>query len=376
MLGLYVHIPFCAKRCPYCDFAIHVGAQNELVSDYCNMLRRELESTLDGQGAPLTSIFFGGGTPTALSAAQLAELMQVIRDNAPLAEGIEISIEANPDGLDFEKLKALRAAGWNRLSMGVQSFDDAALKYLGRTHCAADIATTMAAARAAGFDNVSLDLIFAVPGQSRESWRDTVQQAIELEPEHVSCYSLTIEDGTAFGRRRERGRLIPIVDDEQAALMADAVELLGAAGLGRYEISNYARAGRECRHNLNYWRGGNYLACGNGAHGHADGVRWWNERSTPAYVESMRLRGTARVGQETLEPRQRLDEIVMLGLRLREGFGLDAASRQCEIDARAVLATELRQLEALGLLQERDGVVQLMPEAMPVADAVAARLLH
>jgi oxygen-independent coproporphyrinogen-3 oxidase len=262
------------------------------------------------------------------------------------------------------------------LSLGVQSFDDAALKYLGRTHRAADIAATVAAARSAGFDNISLDLIYAVPGQSRESWRETVQRAAELEPEHVSCYSLTIEEGTPFGRRLERGRLIPVIDDEQATLMTDAVEILAAHGLQRYEISNYAHSGRECRHNLNYWRGGNYLACGCGAHGHRNGVRWWNERTTPAYVKLMRERGAARVGQESLEPRQRLDEIVMLGLRLRDGFQLDEATHRCGVDARAVLGQELRNLADLGLLQETDGTVKLLPNAMPVADAVAARLLH
>ncbi|MDQ3814592.1 MAG: radical SAM family heme chaperone HemW [Armatimonadota bacterium] len=380
MLGLYVHIPFCARRCPYCNFAIHIGARENFVADYLAMLRRELEAALDEQVAyaaaqPLTSIYFGGGTPTSLSAEQLADLLRLIRDRIAVAPDAEISIEANPDGLDEAKLTALCAAGWNRISFGAQSFDDAALKQLGRTHTAAQIEAVFEVARRAGFNNINVDLIFAVPGQSRASWQDTLARATALRPEHLSCYSLTVETGTPFARRVQQGRLIPVENDEQAVLMQDAERILHAAGWRRYEVSNYARPGYECRHNLNYWRGGDYLACGCGAHGHRQGHRWWNERAAPRYVSLIRERGTARVGEEWLTPRERLNEIVLLGLRLSEGFHLDEVSRQLGLDARGELNGRLQNLMAHGLLQDAQGTIRLAPQAVPLADAVAARLL-
>jgi oxygen-independent coproporphyrinogen-3 oxidase len=301
--------------------------------------------------------------------------MRLIKEHAEIAPDAEVSIEANPDGLNEEKLAALRTAGWNRLSLGAQSFDNDALKFLGRTHTAAQIEAVFFAARHAGFENISLDFIFAVPGQSRESWRATVRHAGELQPEHVSCYSLTIEDGTPFARRVEKGRLDPVGDESQADLMQDTEEILSDANLRRYEVSNYARPGWECRHNLNYWRGGDYLACGCGAHGHANGHRWWNERAAPRYVSLMREAGSARVGEEVLQPRQRLAERIMLGLRLGEGFPLDQVSRELAPEVRYELDEELQNLLSRGILLERGGVIRLAAESMVVADAVASRLM-
>ncbi|HVF10694.1 MAG TPA: radical SAM family heme chaperone HemW, partial [Abditibacteriaceae bacterium] len=248
MLGLYVHIPFCARQCPYCDFAIHVGARVEFVAEYLAMLRRELESTLSTHTSrqperAVTSIFCGGGTPTTVSTQELAGLLRLIGDHVEVAPDAEISIEANPDGLGEAKLEALRAAGWNRLSLGAQSFDDEALKFLGRTHGADEIASVFAAARRAGFENISLDLIFAVPGQSRASWQATLQRAGALEPQHVSCYALTIEEGTPFARRVQRSRLDVVADEAQVDLMHDAEEMLRSMNLLRYEVSNYAQPG-------------------------------------------------------------------------------------------------------------------------------------
>ena len=380
MLGLYVHIPFCARQCPYCDFAIHLGARDSFVSEYLAMLRRELQSTLSAHSTrhperSITSIFFGGGTPTLVSAQELADLLRLIGDHADVAPDAEITIEANPDGLGEEKLEALRAAGWNRLSIGAQSFDDEALKFLGRTHVSTQIETVFAEARQAGFENISLDLIFAVPGQSRASWRATLQRAGELRPEHVSCYALTIEAGTPFARRVQRGRLDVVADDAQADLMQDAEAVLCGANLLRYEVSNYARSGWECRHNLNYWRGGDYLACGCGAHGHISGHRWWNERDASRYVSLMRKCDSARIGEEVLMPRQRLAERIMLGLRLDEGLPLDEVSQKIAPEVRNEIEGELQNLLGHGILLEQDGIVRLAPGSMVVADAVASRLM-
>lgn len=377
-LGLYVHVPFCARRCPYCDFAVTPNARPQQITDYVAALRAELKGALRRHTAtdarPISTVFFGGGTPTELSPADLAGLMDLVRDGADLASDAEVTIEGNPETLDAAKLAGLRDAGFNRLSLGAQSFDDTALQSLGRQHRSYDIVRVVAEARAAAWENLSLDLIYAVPGQARAAWQETLQRALELEPEHVSCYALTIEEGTPFGRRVESGTLLPMADDAHADLMADADAALGSAGLGRYEISNWARSGLESRHNQNYWRGGDYLAAGCGAHGHLGGLRWWNERDTQKYIDTIESEGTARSGEEVLSARQRWNEIVMLGVRTKEGFA-PAASRQFGLDARAEWNGALSRLVEQGVVNDDGDRLVLTDGAFAVADAVAARLL-
>lgn len=378
MFGLYLHIPFCARRCPYCDFAIHIGASESFVGDYVAALKREIEIAGKNEAAnkrQLTSIFFGGGTPTFLESGVLASLLDLIRDNFLLAPDVEITIEANPENLEWQKLQTLRAAGFNRLSLGVQSLDDEALKFLGRVHRAADVEAGVLRAREIGWNNISLDLIYAVPHQPPESWRRTLERSTQLTIEHISCYSLTIEDDTAFGRRAAKGILLPVIDDAQADQMQDAQEILQNAGFARYEISNYARPNFESKHNRNYWNGGDYLAVGCGAHGHLNGTRWWNERDAEKYVACMQSANSARAGQEILTPRQRLDEMVMLGLRTREGFSFDEISTKLGLDARSTLNGALPELIAQNWLQESGDMIQLAPHGFAVADAIAAKLL-
>ena len=378
MLGLYVHIPFCARRCPYCDFAIHVGAQESFVAEYVDALRRELTIALQSSansGRKLTSIFFGGGTPTFLKDEVLASLLRLILDAHSVDENVEVTIEANPENLDEQKLRVLREAGFNRLSLGVQSLDDEALKFLGRAHRRADVEAGVLRARETGWENISLDLIYAVPQQSRAAWRRTLERSTLLPITHVSCYSLTIEDDTNFGKRAARGTLLPVQDDAQADQMQDAQEILEAAGVFRYEISNYARPGFESKHNRNYWRGGDYLAVGCGAHGHQNGVRWWNERDSQKYVAAMQAQNSARAGQEVLTPRQRLDEMILLGLRTREGVCLAEISEQLGLDARSTLGEVLPEMIAQNWIEEQGETIRLTTRGFPLADAVAAKLL-
>jgi oxygen-independent coproporphyrinogen-3 oxidase len=381
MLGLYVHIPFCAHRCPYCDFAVLAGRQGDFVATYVATLHAELESVLgkaqsnECAGRELTSIFFGGGTPTRLDGEVLASLLNTIRVNFPLAAGAEITIEANPEDATLAKLATLFAAGWNRISFGAQSFDASELKFLGRHHDASQIEMAVDTARAAGFENISLDCIYALPKQTLPQWQNTLERIVALNVPHVSCYSLTIEDGTAFKRRVTRGTLHPLADETQAVMMQTAGEFLGRSGLERYEISNYAKVGFRSMHNENYWRGGDYLACGNAAHGHLNGRRWWNERDPKRYVEVFGERGTAVVGDEVLTPRARLDEIAMLGLRRPEGFDLCEASQKLGFDVRQELNGALVDLTAAGVLEIENDRVRLSAESLPVADAVTSRLL-
>lgn len=382
MLGFYVHIPFCARRCPYCDFAIDIGSKADFRAAYVQALRQEIEFAIAEQkkhdaNSVLSSIYCGGGTPTELHEDTLAGLLQLIFENISVAPHAEITIEANPENLSFEKLKALRAAGFNRLSLGAQSFDDNALHLLGRRHGPRDIERVVEQARAAEWPQISVDLIYAVPGQNRDAWQKTLRRAVDLQLDHISCYSLTIESGTPFARRVEKGRLVPVEDDLQADFMSDAMEILCSAGISRYEVSNYARCGCESQHNLNYWRGGDYLAAGCGAHGHRAGHRWWNERNAQSYTLKMQQNGSARVGEEFLSASERLSELVLLGLRLREGLNLQAARELLNFDVAAALhgAKAWPFLTAQGVLREENQVLYLNPQSWPVADAVAVQLL-
>lgn len=360
MIGLYFHIPFCARRCPYCDFAVHIG--DSLHHKYLPALQSELRHTLSAHFErfpqdSIGTIFCGGGTPTSVGAHELNTLLHTIREHAPVDVRAEITLEGNPEDASPEMFDKLRGAGWNRLSLGVQSLDDGVLQVLGRRHTRAQVEGAVEMARASGFENLNLDLIYAVPGQSLESWRESLHRALELKVPHLSCYSLTIEPGTAFGRRVEKKRMAEVPDDTQAEFMDEAQQVLGAGGLDRYEVSNYARAGFECEHNLRTWRGGDYLACGNGAHGHLSGHRWWNGRAVPPYIEAIAGGRWAREGEEFLSARQRLDELVLMGLRLREGVDLEAAERisgcdvKREIGARVARALERGDLER-GTLEE------------------------
>lgn len=373
MLGLYVHIPFCARRCPYCDFAVSINARQEARDNYVAALQIELESALSGADFRFETVFFGGGTPTELPAATLNQILASILPY--IAPDAEISLEANPENLNLEFLNELRGGGWNRLSLGAQSFDADELRVLGRAHDANRIETVVRDAKCAGFDNISLDLIYGAPRTSLESWRATLRRAIALDVAHISAYSLTIEDGTAFGRAVSKGELAAPDDDFGGELMDEAATILGAAGLERYEVSNWAKAGFRSRHNANYWRGGDYLGVGCGAHSHFGGHRFWNERDAKIYVRRIQTEGTAREGEERLSPRQRAIELVALGVRCRDGFSLEEVSQTGAFDARAALNGQLASLVAAGALREERGRIVPSPHALALADGLAARLV-
>jgi len=376
--GLYIHIPFCARRCPYCDFAIAVGKKDDFKEQYIQALQRELEaaakSTFD-KSTFISTINLGGGTPTALEASQLQDLLEEVRGLFVLSADAEISIEGNPELLEEEKLQALREAGWNRLSLGAQSFDDAVLRRLGRVHDAARIEATFDVARAAGFENINLDLIYGVPGQSAQSWQETLRRAVALHPDHVSCYALTIEAQTPFANWIEQGRMPDIDDGAAAGMMEEAARFLGAAGYLRYEVSNWAKPGFECRHNLAIWRGGNYLAAGCGAHGHYEGHRWWNERDATKYVKIMERQNSAIAGDEHLTPAQRAAELVALGLRLAEGFRWQNLER-LQVSKEDIFEASLETLISEKLLLCDETALRIHPDHVAVTDAIARKILR
>lgn len=318
--GLYVHIPFCLTRCGYCDFNTYAGLDH-LAEGYVDMLVREAHLwSAEWEGVEFASLFFGGGTPTMLPAPRLVKLVDEFRSTFVVDPGAEITTEANPDTVDEAYLGALVEAEVTRLSMGLQSFDPVVLAALERIHSPEAALRAFAAARRAGFGNVNLDLIYGANGETVDSWRQTLDRAIELGSEHLSCYGLTIEPATPLGRKVASG-LVPPPDPElQADMYELACLLLAEAGYEHYEISNWARPGYRCLHNVGYWNGRPYLGLGAGAHSYRDGRRWWNLRPPQQYMASV-TRGERPVGgEEQLTDEQRRTERLLLGLRVADGI--------------------------------------------------------
>jgi oxygen-independent coproporphyrinogen-3 oxidase len=381
-LGVYVHFPFCGVRCPYCDFAVDTRA--EIPHDaYADAVIGELAARrawYDGAG-PLASIYFGGGTPGLWRPDALGRVIGAVRASfgGPRADALEITVEVNPGEVDEARLRALRAAGVNRLSMGAQAFEDRLLRTLGRNHDAAAIPAAVRAARAAGFEALSLDLIFGVPEQSRDDWRRALEAVVALAPEHVSAYALTIERGTAFGALDRAGKL-PRPDDELTATMfEDAGDALGAAGLPRYEVSSYARAGRHARHNGLYWTAAPYLGLGVSAASFrplADGTGWRfsNPRATETYLAAARA---GAVTPRHVERRLAADlenEAVWLGLRTVAGVDRPAHRQRYGRDLLEGRDDAVRACLAAGwLVVDRDSVRLTRPGFL-LADEVATRL--
>ena len=283
--SIYIHIPFCTHRCAYCDFNTYAG-QDELIPAYVDALCREVE--LVGNGAPQDcaahTVFFGGGTPSLLSARHVERVLGAIRSAFHVEQGAEVTLEANPGTVALQALEEMRKAGVNRLSMGVQSANGEELRMLERTHHFGDVLRSVADARLAGFDNLNLDLIYGLPEQDLQTWERTLRRILDLRPEHISAYCLTLEHGTPFGTWARRG-LMPIPDPDVAADMYElASDILESQGYGQYEISNWAHPGHQCRHNLQYWKGGAYLGFGAGAHGYADGHRYSNVMAIREYI--------------------------------------------------------------------------------------------
>jgi oxygen-independent coproporphyrinogen-3 oxidase len=342
--SLYVHIPYCLAKCPYCDFNSH-AAQSWPEADYTEALCSEMahfSARSPWSGGRLSTIFFGGGTPSLFAPASIQRLLDTAFGLWPRARGdVEITLEANPGTLDTGKLEGFRRAGVSRVSFGVQSFVARHLHALGRIHDAQEAINAVRGARSAGFEDVSLDLIFALPEQHLSEWEADLQQACELTPDHLSAYNLTYEEGTPFHQWRAAGRLQQLSESTELAMFARAQEALAGAGYVQYEISNYAREGHQCRHNLNYWRSGAYLGIGAGAHsytGHGgDGVideaaRWgqrWSNRKNPGlYIEEVRRRQHAVVWSEYLDEAQARGEFVFLGLRCLDGFDSEEFRRR------------------------------------------------
>lgn len=365
--GLYVHVPFCVRKCPYCDFASVALAEGG-TRRYVDAVLREAELRAHELAGPLGTLYLGGGTPTALPADDLARLVASLLERYPFVPDAEATVEANPGTLDERMVSALLAAGANRLSVGVQSFDDRLLRVLGRIHDGAEAVAACELARR--FPRWSLDLIHAIPGQTEDDLLADVRQALALGARHVSSYSLTYEEGTPLTRARDEGRVTPASEDEELRLYTVVEWALGAGGVERYEVSNYARPGEESRHNLNYWRGGRYVGLGAAAHSFVRRERCWNVADPAEYVARVGEGDLPAAGSEALGPRELFLERLMLGLRMCEGLAED------EIRALAAGAGEerfARRLEAevaRGNLARADGRVHIAAGSFALADRI------
>ncbi|OGW23261.1 MAG: coproporphyrinogen III oxidase, partial [Nitrospinae bacterium RIFCSPLOWO2_12_FULL_47_7] len=321
MFALYIHIPYCLHKCGYCDFNSFAVDSPE-AEPYLNALFREMEHYAKTDAPVISTIFLGGGTPTILPAHFLEQLLEKCHRLFKIPSDCEITIEANPATIRAGYLQQIRAAGYNRISIGVQSFHDHELKQLDRVHSAEEVYHTVNRAREAGFDNLSLDLMFALPGQTMEEWEGNLSQAIALRPEHISTYNLTIESGTAFYKSQSRGKLVMPLEDFQLRLYKKTIKILKAAGYHHYEISNFCKPGKESRHNINYWENGEYLGLGAGASSFLDGVRFKNQDIPSKYIQQILKDGSAAVSSEQLALPTAMGETLMMGLRLLKGMNI------------------------------------------------------
>jgi len=370
--SLYLHIPFCSKKCPYCDF-VSVPGHREWMEPYLQAVEKEFASYWEGL-SPET-IYVGGGTPTVLSEALLRKLLEIIRRQVNLEEIVEFTFEANPGTLSKEKLEVLIDKGVNRLSLGLQSFNPEHLRTLGRTHTLEDNLDAVRLAREAGFRNLSIDLIFGIPGQSPADWKRDLEKALLLKPEHISTYCLTYEKATPMEQAVREGRLTRLSEDDEARMFKEAIRQLKAHGYEHYEISNFALPSRRSLHNLTYWHNLPYAGVGAAATSYIDFERRRNISLVPAYIEALRQGKSPIEWKETLSSESRARETAMLMLRMRQGIDTEEFHQQTGFEVQKLFAEELKKFEGLGFLRYEDGRIALTEEGVMVADSILAQFL-
>lgn len=370
MHGIYIHIPFCAQKCAYCDFLSFPGRHEEKKQRYLLALEKEMRARIGGRWSRPNTIFIGGGTPTTLTAEELARLLKVLAECVDIASVEEFTVEANPGTIDDEKLAVLKNGGVNRLSFGVQSFDDRLLKMVGRVHTANEAADAVRLARQAGFENINLDLMYGLPGQTLAQWRATVDRALALAPEHLSLYQLIPEAGTLLVRQMEAGVLPPIDEDGAAEWFDWQREWLHAADYHQYEISNYARPGFASKHNQLYWHLDDYLGLGLGATSWERPQRIENTSDFLSYVSGWLENGSAPQNVERLTVEEQMSETVFMGLRMNAGLSLKKFEALYQRPLAVVFADALKAGMDNGWLLIEDGYLKLSDQGRRVGNWV------
>lgn len=376
--GLYVHVPFCFHKCHYCDFYSITRQGEDRMERFVDLLLAEADlwrGSPVGSAARPRTIFFGGGTPTLLPHNLMRRLLRGLRDRFDLARLEEWTVEANPATVRREYCAVMREAGVDRLSFGAQSFNPSELATLERHHDPADVGRSIEIARAAGFRRLNVDLIYAVPGQDLRSWSESLQAALDLGTPHVSCYNLTYEPNTPMAVKKRLGRLRPVEEDVELDMLHHARSRTRAAGYRAYEVSNYAVPGDECRHNLVYWTGGNYIGLGPSAASHVEGWRWRNRPHLGEWEDAVSAGELPAADVESLSPGRRAGELAMLMLRLDRGIEFDAFAARTGRDAGHTFRDQLERLAPVGLITVDASSVRLTERGINVADAVAAEFL-
>ena len=372
-IGLYIHIPFCRQKCLYCDFPSWAGKEDEM-EGYVDALTKEIQNrSREYPDRKVVSVFFGGGTPTTLSIPMLERLMGAVFASWDVAEDAEITTEANPGTLDGEMAAALKKMGFNRLSMGVQAWQNRLLKELGRIHTIESFQENYKAVRKAGFANVNTDLMFALPGQTMEDWQETVKNIAALEPEHISAYSLILEEGTPFFDRYEKGELEPAAEELDREMYHWAVEYLVEMGYEQYEISNFAKAGRQSRHNRIYWQAEEYLGLGLGSHSYMNGERFHNTYDLREYIEGEGF--FWKEDAEGIAAEDALAEFMFLGLRLTEGVSFGRFRERFGQGMKNIYGSQIEELVKEGLLEEDERGIRLTKKGVDVSNYVFEKFL-
>jgi oxygen-independent coproporphyrinogen-3 oxidase len=379
--GIYIHVPFCLQKCGYCSFFSIPVKGNIQKNTYLNAVNQQiviLANRPEWQQQISETIFFGGGTPSLLGADSLVAILEKCLDEFPhwRTEEMEISVEVNPATINFNGLRTLQKGGFNRISIGVQSFTDRELNILGRPHNSKEAKNTIIRAREAGFTNISIDLMYGLPGQNQAAWQDNLEQGLGLAPDHISVYELTVEENTPFWRAADRGELILPEEDETIAMLEITAKLMEGSGFHRYEISNYARLGSECRHNLNYWHNGDYIGIGPGAVANSGQTRFFNLRNMEEFSREV---GEGKTGwhqeRECLSNEEKFKETVIMGLRMTDGLSLAELENRFAIDPIAYYQAAFTRLLALKLIRISGNRLSLKHKGLLLANLVMVELV-
>lgn len=367
-VSVYIHIPFCIKKCFYCDFNSY--SNFDLLDDYLNALFYEIERYKDLK-RPVRTLYIGGGTPTVLNEKKLYLLIDTLYKNFCINNGVEFTVEANPETLTKNKIMVLKKMGVNRLSIGLQAYDDKLLKVLGRIHDVKRFEKAYFEAREAGFENINVDLIFGIPGQTKDNFEKELKKLIKLKPSHISCYSLTLEEGTVLHLMKQKGLLELPDEDEERYMYYKAKEVLENEGYIHYEISNFAKPGKECKHNITYWKCEEYLGFGAGAHSFIGNLRFSNHKGIKEYIESIFNKNLRRYEEiYVLNQKDKMQEFVFMGLRMIEGISKNEFKKRFCKQINDIYGTKIIELKEKGLIYEDEEKIKLTLKGLDLANLV------
>ncbi len=370
-LGLYLHFPFCISKCPYCDFNSYQLKENNQISSYISALYQEITAYSQKlKKSNIKTIYLGGGTPTILSGVQIYNILEFCKDKFTIDKDAEITIEANPGTLDSEKIKLLTESGINRLSLGAQSFDDLFLKKLGRMHNTQDIIDSYYLAREKGFNNINIDIMFALPGQTKEDLQTTLKQAVSLKLDHLSLYNLTIKSGTEYYRKYKKGKLKLLNEDEEFDMYNWAINFMEESGFEHYEISNFALPYKRSTHNLIYWQNKPYLGIGAGAYSFIKGYRYMNYENPARYIKEVINNKLPIDHGEKLSLRKRMIETIILGLRTKDGVSYKKFKARFRVNLNDIFSEQIKKLVSLGLLKRENYRIKLAKKGVFLANTV------